>query len=665
VPRCQSPSLIFAVAPRRRAKLAAAAVALVSFWGGARADVLVDQSNIVGSPTAAAPSQYSFTATATEALTLTLTDFQAPAAFSSLQIAVTQNDALVGMATVDSSHTATMAIAAVAGNVYLLNVIGTPDATQGFGSFGACVTRNSDPTPRSCVAAYSFSGNLETPATPSANGVSPLDTNFIATSTGTYQVMLTDNAFPIALSLLSATIFNGATQVGGPYASGPATPVTLTGGTTYTLLVAAQADMTVKAGLYGVHITDPSGAVVFDRTLPVGKLGASTVVSNASAQSLTLSLADLAYPAALTSLGAAVTSGSLALGTLTAAGSLPNIMAPAGELEVWQYATAVTSPGVYNLSLASAAAGLLSTTQVVNPSSNASAGSFAFVVNLPASGVYHLSVSDFQFPSAFQAPLSSTIAQNGAPLTVTNGDFTAAAGVAVVVVNAQAPLNGSGIFAVTVETSGSPAQFLLDQTQAVGGVFDTQVINYGASGSYDVTLTDLGFPTPFQNLAVVLSQGSQILGKIYGGGTFPITATPGQYVLTFVATPGAQTYGLYSVKIASSAPIVTFTASATSVSAGQPVTLTWSSQNATACMASGSSAWTGNQPTSGMMSLAISGTEMLSLTCTGPGGSDAKSVSVTATPAPSSGGGGSLDLTLLLLLAAALIARAGVRGPLS
>jgi plastocyanin len=663
VQRCQSHSLRIAITRRARARLAAAAAAaLLSFSGAARADTILDQSTVVGLPTVAAPSTFTFTATATEALTLTLTDFQEPAAFTSLQVAVTQNDTLVGSAAVDSSHMATVAIAAVAGNVYVLNVIGAPDTTQGYGSFGACVTRNSDTTPGQCVAPYSFSGNLETPSTPSNTGTSTLDTNFVATSSGTYQVTLTDDAFPAALALLQATIFCGATQVGGTITAGAASPVMLTGcATPYTLLVAAQAAASPQAGLYGVHITDPSGAAVFDRTLPVGSLGASTVVNNPSAQSLTLTLADFAYPAPLSSLGAAVTSGGLAaLGVLSAAGSLSTIMAPEGRLEVWQYAAAGASPGVYSLNLASAAASLLSTTQVVNPGNNASTGSFAFVVNLPAAGNYTLSVSDFQFPVAFQA-LSSTIAQSGVPLTVgANGGFTAtAAGPAVVVVNATAPASGGGIFAVSVATTGSPAQILLDQTQAVGGVFNTQILTYGASGNYVVTLNDLGFPTSFQNLAVVVSQGSQVLGKIYGNGSFPIVATPGQYVLTFVATPGAQNYGLYSIDIASAVPTVTFNASATTVSAGEPVTLTWSSQNATACTASGSAAWTGPEPTSGSTAVAVSGTESYTLTCTGPGGTSAPmSVSVTATPAPSSsGGGGSLDIALLSLLAASLILR--------
>jgi plastocyanin len=210
---------------------------------------------------------------------------------------------------------------------------------------------------------------------------------------------------------------------------------------------------------------------------------------------------------------------------------------------------------------------------------------------------------------------------------------------------------------VTVQTSGSSPQILLDQTQAVGGVFSTNTINLGTAGGYDVTLTDLAFPALFDNLALVVSRGSQVLGKIYGGGTFSIAGTPGEYVLTFVATPNStgaastQNYGLYSIRMASSPPSVVFTAASATVTAGQTVQLTWSSTNATSCMAGGSSAWTGSESTSGTLAVIVSATVTLTLTCTGDGGSAAQSVTVTATPAATkSGGGGALDWWMLGLL---------------
>jgi hypothetical protein len=331
-------------------------------------------------------------------------------------------------------------------------------------------------------------------------------------------------------------------------------------------------------------------------------------------------------------------------------------------VEIWRYTVAAAQPGVYSLSLSSASASLFSTTQVVGTGTATTAQSFAFVVTLPSAGTYNLAAADFQFPVALQS-LTATVAQNGVALTQTSsGNFTAAQGVAIVVVNAQAPQTGNGIFSVSVQTTGTSPQILLDQTQAVGGAFTTQTINLGNSGSYNVKLTDLAFPASFQNLAVVVSQGSQVLGKIYGGGTFNFSGTPGQFVLTFVATPAAPAdYGLYTIYIASSVPTVTFSAGATSVTAGQPVQLTWTTGNATSCTASGGTGWAGAEPISGSAGVVVSATETLTLTCSGPGGSAAQSITVTATTAPAkSGGGGGLDWETLAMLGAIVLAGRGV-----
>src|ERR1700677_991733 len=336
----------------------------------AGADVLLDETNLVGLPGVAQPSEFSFTAPNAQALTVTLTDFQQPAAFTSLQIAVTLDDAVVGTpAAVDATtHKATVSVPAAAGN-YVLHVIGTPAVvspnTQGFGSFGVCVAPATTAT--SCIAAYSFSGNIQTPAAVSTAGTSTLNTNFTSTVAGAYTVTLTDDAFPVALQSVSAGILLGATPVQVNIPAGTPTQVTLAAGTSYSLLVAAVADTTVQAGLYGIKITDPTGATVFNRTLPVGTLPGSTIVDNTSAQGLNLVLTDFAYPAALAGVGVAITEGSASLAQLTAPGSLSNFMAPAGSIEIWQYAVAGAQPGVYSVGLSSSSPSLFSITKVVNP----------------------------------------------------------------------------------------------------------------------------------------------------------------------------------------------------------------------------------------------------------------------------------------------------------
>src|ERR1700738_3775862 len=92
--------------------LSAAAIAPL-LAGSARADVLLDQAKLIGLATVAQPSEHAFTATAAEGLTVTLTDFKAPAAFVTLQVAVTLGDKLVGSVKVDpTSHTATLPVPA-------------------------------------------------------------------------------------------------------------------------------------------------------------------------------------------------------------------------------------------------------------------------------------------------------------------------------------------------------------------------------------------------------------------------------------------------------------------------------------------------------------------------------------------------------------------------
>jgi hypothetical protein len=648
--------------------LIAGALLCAAVQGSAHADVLLDEVAVIGLPAAPAPSEFSFSTTTAQALTVTLTDFQAPAVFGSLQIAVTQGDALVGSASVDGTTSATVATvnlpAAIAN--YTLHVIGTPDATQGIGSFGVCVALQA--TPQACIAGDSFSGNIQVSTPPSSNNTSTVNTNFTSTVAGSYTITLSDDAFPAPLSSLSTAVFDGGTLVGGPFQAGAPTQLTLAAGTSYQLLIAAAVGTAAPAGLYGIQITDPTGAVVFARTVPVGELASSTLVTNPSAQTLSLSITDLGYPAALSGIGAAVTSGAALLAPpLTSSGS-ENLTAPKGSLELWQYTVAGAQPGSYTLSLASSpTTSLYSATEVVNSGDTVSATSFAFVANLPAAGTYNLIVTDYQFPASLGS-LTYTVAQNGTVIAVNgSGDFTvSAAGTVIVVVDATPAQGTIGIFGVTVSSTGAAPTVLLDTTQAVGGVFNSRTVSLGSSGNYDVTLTDLVFPTKFTDLAVIVTQNGQSFGKIYaegGTGTFPVSATPGQYVLTYVATPGAQNYGLFALSMSTAPPTVTLTVNPTTVPAGQSVQVSWSSAGATSCSAGGTAAFSGSEPLSSTdITVAIPATATLTLSCEGPGGTTAATpVTVTATTAVSSsgGGGGALDLDWLVVLALLAGARAG------
>jgi hypothetical protein len=181
-----------------------------------------------------------------------------------------------------------------------------------------------------------------------------------------------------------------------------------------------------------------------------------------------------------------------------------------------------------------------------------------------------------------------------------------------------------------------------------------------------VTLNDLKFPAAFQDLALVVSRGGVVLGKIFGGGTFSFAGTPGTFQLTFISTPASQQkYGLYSVKVVTSAPAVTLAATPSTLVAGDSTTLNWTTADADSCTASGGS-WSGTKSVnSGSEVVNVDATVTFTLTCTGAGGSTAKSVTVTATPKPaaSEGGGGALDGWLLLWLGALVALRGIARRP--
>jgi Spherulation-specific family 4 len=83
----------------------------------------------------------------------------------------------------------------------------------------------------------------------------------------------------------------------------------------------------------------------------------------------------------------------------------------------------------------------------------------------------------------------------------------------------------------------------------------------------------------------------------------------------------------------SPAPTVALSAAPSSVASGGASSLSWTSANATGCIASGG--WSGSEPTSGSASTgALTATTQYVLTCSGPGGSASATTTVTVTDPP-------------------------------
>ena len=373
---------------------------------------LAPSTQLVGASGAPAATQETFTIAAAEDLLVTFTDFQTPGPLSTASVVVTQDAGLAGMTTMTTpATTATLALTAAVGQ-YTLRVIGTPGAA-GVGTFSVCVAPKA--TPSACIQNASLAGNITEQSAAADPTVSTLATTLTVAAAGAYTFTYADQQFPAALqSPPSLALFQGSQPVSGavPLPASPAV-ITLSPGT-YNLFVVAQADAAAAAGLYGITITGPAGvASLLDGSFPVGQLGAAAQPNNPSAQSVTLTVSDFAFPAALTSAAALVTAGGTSLGGASASSGAKSFAAPAGPLQVWTYGAAGAGAGTYEVDLTAGSTSLLSSAFGIN-----SGSSFAFAYVLPkslAAGSYQATASDFDFPAALSS-LQFAAAQNGAVL---------------------------------------------------------------------------------------------------------------------------------------------------------------------------------------------------------------------------------------------------------
>jgi hypothetical protein len=618
------------------------------------ADPLPAETRLVAAPGSPTSTQLSFTIPTAQDLVVTLTDLQIPAALVSAGVVISQGAALAGSAQLAApASSATVSLPAATGD-YTLFVFGQPNAGFSVGTFTVCVAPKASPS--NCIQSASLAGNITAQSTAKDPTVSTFSSSLQVTTAGSYTFNFQDLGFPVALHAApNLALFQGSTPIQLGIGAGSA--ISLSPGT-YTLLAIAQADQGIKSGLFGITIVGPGSASLLDTTVPVGLTNNPPPFLNASAQSVTLKVIDYGFPGPLASASALLTAGGSALGKASAAGGAMSFPAPAGDLQLWTYAAAGATPGTFSAD-ASGAADLYTTAQGVQPAGSAYA--YAFVSPPLTAGSYQATAADLQFPSQLNG-LSFAVAQNGAIVqqsaTAAPINFNATAGSVILLVGTQTPSSGSassnGLFDVNLQTTGASAQLVYDKTQSVSStaaLFDAQTLNLGTSASFDASLTDLQFPAAFSNLALVISRGSQILGKIYGGGVFSFPGSTGSYQLTFVATPAAnQQVGLYGVSIVFSVPVVNLMSSVASAATDTPITLTWSSSNASSCIASGGN-WTGSKAAGGGTEVIIlSATTTYTLTCTGTGGVKAQSVTVTATPKSSSGGGGgALDMAFLML----------------
>jgi hypothetical protein len=685
-----------------------------AMFGAARAAApLPAQTQIVAASAtattsaAATPTQRSFTISSTATpppdLVVTLMDLQIPSELTSAGVVVTQAGSIAGSAQLTAPATvATVSLPAASGD-FTIAVFGVPGAKFSVGTFSVCVAPKSNPS--NCILqtgsqptsqSPSFTGNITTPGAAQDPTISTLSTPLTVTTAGSYTFAFTDLQFPVALNPNttpnpSVALFQGITPIIPPGQTTPGitsgTAITLPPGQ-YTLLSIAQTDSTVQQGLYSITITEPDGVTTLLNTaVPVGLLSPPTRCPNSTAQSVSLTVADYSFPGPLASASALLTAGGppydgttfiaggTLLGSANSTGGAQSFAAPATDLALWTYGNMSATSGTFSADVAAGTTNLCTAAQGVGPSSGTY--TYAFVWPVTTAGAYQATAADLQFPAQLSG-LQFAVAQNGAllvhPESATTASFNAAVGNVVLLASAQTPTSGSassnGLFDVNLQSTGASASLLYDKTQVVsstGALFSAQTVTVADSANYDVNLTDLKFPAAFGSLGVVVSRGSSVAGKAFGGGTFTFAGSPGTYQLTFVASPSTdQQFGLYATSVVYSPPTITLTSNVTSAAVGASIQLTWTATNASSCSASGGN-WTGNKATSTTTeSVVLAATTTYMLNCTGLGGATTQSVAVTATSPPPStkSGGGALDLSLLALCGGLVTARirVGLRG---
>jgi hypothetical protein len=638
----------------------------------------LNEVHTVAAPTVAAPAEHSFTVDDTHAgvLTVTLSDPGAhltPATpLGSVTLEITSGSDPVMLTTpgggsgksLNATGSATLTAAA---GTYVIHVVGTPGSTGGSGLTDVQITDSHS------ALLQEFSDTLATPAgaIPSSQGV--LIDSFTVPASGDYTVTLTDMQLPQALPIVTLAIVPQTV----PFAQTPLVTLTLnsqsTANTTATLqagthyqifAVGAASSGLTSGGLYGVNVAATGGgASAYSQTIPVGAvtlIKTLTPPQDLPVATYTLSVADLQFPGALTSSGAVVAQSGLPVASQSGAGSAPafttNVSAP---YQIFGVGLPGSAGGAYSIKLQSSGAGAaaaLSVSRAVAPA-DGSASIYSYDTSL-VSEPYTLLLTDFAVPAQFTS-LKAAIVQDGAivgtPLSAPGSTtLNATQGPASLLVYAQAPTDGA-LFGLDLTATGAGAP-LFATSQGVGQAFTGRMITVSQGGNYTATVADLGFPALFGRLWVVVTRGATNVGSIVTAGSFKFDATGGNYFINFIAQPtGASKAGTYAINVAPTpaAPTLHLTAGAPTVPSGTAVTLNWTSQNATACNASGG--WSGGKPlqgpaTSGLLTTSTTFT----LVCTGPGGSDTESVVVgisAPTSGGSSGGGGGGSLAVIDLLA--------------
>lgn len=646
----------------------------------------------------AGTGQYKITLTDVGAL---LPDPPGAAPLDSVHVVITRDATVV--AKLDGNKDKTVAFStaffdATPGD-YVAHITGKPGPASGSGKVGLSITNVA-----SSSSVLNLSGALVPPQTTQPD-FSSYQVEFDVATDADYTLTLADLKFPRAGALENAGAF--LLQAGSSLLSAclsipevpPACPATKTVHLVaghYTLVVAGGLLAGADAGVFAIHVESAAGNVLHSRRVELGSVKRVTESAlSLPAGNHTLSLKDLLFPAALTAGKAMVATAATATAIVdvTTIDQAFTLAAPAA-FDVFAYgtpdATSATGTFIVQVKPASGSAALSTVQAISDPATSARA--YAFPIDIATAGTYRTKFGDFQFPVALSgsriavvqdgAFAGKTDAATGSSLSL---DTPLVAGRASLLVLAKGAGTGAlgtsgGTFGLEMALVGATTP-LFETTQGIGGLVDVRKASVPADGRYDITLTDLDAPAPFNDLMLVISRGAQKFATLLVGGgsttantaTYPdFNASVGNYSITLIATPNAtehaSTYGL-SMLPSPGAPTVTLNATPTTATSGTRVGLTWTSQNATSCVATSSPAglWSGSKQLNGTdSSEPITAETTFTLRCQDAANRVTEKTVTVSVTAPSNnngsgGGGGALDWLTIAALTLAGAAHLGRR----
>jgi hypothetical protein len=651
---------------------------------------ILDEVHTVATAQTGVPVEHDFQIFSAGTYTATLTDLGAQATapatatpLASLKMVLTANDALVGSpliveapGTSNTTGVATLTFTAPASATYPVtyrtHVIGAPASGQPAGPISLQIAAQGS---SSALDSWNDVIALPPQALPGTEAV--LRDTYMVSTSGSYQVALTDLQLPHALGTLTMILIQSGTNNFFILPNAQTQTVQLAAGT-YQIYAIGQVASSATGGLFSVTITAPAGVTNnYARTEAVGTTAQLGNTAELSAGSYTAATTDLRFPAPLVQVGVVLVSNgqptSLSVGgtatTALAAGQSGTFTSGGGSYQVFAAATPTTAaPGTGAFATTiTAQGGMIVFSEAQGATTpGGTVVPFAVDVNITTAGTYTAGLTDFQIPANLTVA-DLAVVQAGALVGTPNmavGNLSAglAAGNTTLIAFAQGGQGGSSF---DISLANSSAATVLDQPEAVGVTFASSQLSITSAATYDFTLTDLDWPAPFATLAGIVTQGGTVLGEIFGGGSLnAIQVNPGKYYVNILATPASganapDQAGTYVINVvaAPAPPTVTLSASPTAVASGGTVTLSWTTTGATSCTASGGTwtgTYTGAQASSGgVTSPTISAATTFTLTCSGAGGSGSGSTTVTIAAAKSGGGGGGggLSLDMLLLLA--------------